>query len=169
MLIERTRATAVEPWAAGERNLWMRLIPHEITGRRIGPHVPLIDKQTVEAGGDEVRHMDLADIQEATKDQLNKTGAWARNSFYAGVVASLVGGCFLGIAIYLTARQRPYSTGGHRPGWRRGLRGSCGTELLVERKGEGPNGRRQRSAPPGEYVRPDDQPADSRDREHDDQ
>ncbi len=36
-LIERTRATGVEPWAPGERNHWMRIIPHGISGRRITP------------------------------------------------------------------------------------------------------------------------------------
>jgi uncharacterized protein len=34
-LIERTKATGVEPWAPGEHGHWLRLIPHKITGRRI--------------------------------------------------------------------------------------------------------------------------------------
>ena len=34
-LLERTRATGVKPWAPGEHGRWMRLIPREITGRRI--------------------------------------------------------------------------------------------------------------------------------------
>jgi nitroimidazol reductase NimA-like FMN-containing flavoprotein (pyridoxamine 5'-phosphate oxidase superfamily) len=36
-LIERTRATGVTPWAPGERHLWIRIEPVEITGRRITP------------------------------------------------------------------------------------------------------------------------------------
>ena len=36
-LIERTKASGVEPWAPGDRGHWMRLIPHAITGRRIVP------------------------------------------------------------------------------------------------------------------------------------
>lgn len=36
-LIERTKATGVQPWAPGERGHWMRLIPHGISGRRIMP------------------------------------------------------------------------------------------------------------------------------------
>jgi len=36
-LIERTKATGVEPWAPGTRGHWMRLIPHAISGRRIVP------------------------------------------------------------------------------------------------------------------------------------
>jgi hypothetical protein len=34
-LIERTRASGVQPWAPGTHGHWMRLIPHGITGRRI--------------------------------------------------------------------------------------------------------------------------------------
>ncbi len=34
-LIERTEASDVHPWAPGERNHWMRIIPHGISGRRI--------------------------------------------------------------------------------------------------------------------------------------
>ena len=36
-LVARTLATAVEPWAPGDRGHWMRLIPHDISGRRIVP------------------------------------------------------------------------------------------------------------------------------------
>lgn len=36
-LIERTRATGVTPWAPGERHLWIRIEPTDITGRRIKP------------------------------------------------------------------------------------------------------------------------------------
>ena len=36
-LIERTKATGVEPWAPGDRGHWIRLIPHAISGRRIVP------------------------------------------------------------------------------------------------------------------------------------
>src|SRR6476660_5612941 len=36
-LIERTRATGVQPWAPGEHGSWLRLIPHHISGRRIVP------------------------------------------------------------------------------------------------------------------------------------
>jgi uncharacterized protein len=36
-LIERTRASGVQPWAPGERGHWMRLIPQDISGRRIVP------------------------------------------------------------------------------------------------------------------------------------
>ncbi|MGH4006699.1 MAG: pyridoxamine 5'-phosphate oxidase family protein [Pseudonocardiaceae bacterium] len=36
-LIERTKASGVEPWAPGDRGRWMRLIPHAISGRRIVP------------------------------------------------------------------------------------------------------------------------------------
>ena len=36
---ERTAAMAagVEPWAGGERELFLRIVPHRITGRRIRP------------------------------------------------------------------------------------------------------------------------------------
>ena len=34
-LVERTQATGVKPWAPGEHGRWMRLIPQEISGRRI--------------------------------------------------------------------------------------------------------------------------------------
>jgi uncharacterized protein len=36
-LIERTKASDVEPWAPGDHGHWIRLIPQEITGRRIIP------------------------------------------------------------------------------------------------------------------------------------
>ena len=36
-LVERTLATGVEPWAPGEKGHWLRLIPHDISGRRIVP------------------------------------------------------------------------------------------------------------------------------------
>lgn len=36
-LIERTKASGVEPWAPGHRGHWMRLIPHSISGRWIVP------------------------------------------------------------------------------------------------------------------------------------
>ena len=36
-LIERTKASGVEPWAPGHRGHWMRLIPHAISGRWIVP------------------------------------------------------------------------------------------------------------------------------------
>ena len=36
-LIERTHAAAVEPWAPGEHGHWVRIIPHNISGRRIVP------------------------------------------------------------------------------------------------------------------------------------
>lgn len=36
-LVERTRATGVEPWAPGDKGHWLRLIPHDVSGRRIVP------------------------------------------------------------------------------------------------------------------------------------
>lgn len=36
-LVARTRATGVEPWAPGDKGHWLRIIPHEISGRRIVP------------------------------------------------------------------------------------------------------------------------------------
>ena len=36
-LVERTRSTGVQPWAPGEHGSWVRIIPHEVTGRRIVP------------------------------------------------------------------------------------------------------------------------------------
>ena len=36
-LVERTLKTGVEPWAPGTKGHWLRLIPHDISGRRIVP------------------------------------------------------------------------------------------------------------------------------------
>ena len=36
-LVTRTHATGVEPWAPGEHGTWLRLITHDISGRRIVP------------------------------------------------------------------------------------------------------------------------------------
>jgi uncharacterized protein len=36
-LIERTTHSEVRPWAPGEHERWMRIIPHSISGRRIVP------------------------------------------------------------------------------------------------------------------------------------
>lgn len=36
-LISRTRATGVAPWAPGERPLWIRITPSDVSGRRITP------------------------------------------------------------------------------------------------------------------------------------
>ncbi len=36
-LVARTHAAGVEPWAPGEKGHWLRIIPHEISGRRIMP------------------------------------------------------------------------------------------------------------------------------------
>jgi nitroimidazol reductase NimA-like FMN-containing flavoprotein (pyridoxamine 5'-phosphate oxidase superfamily) len=36
-LIERTRASGAQPWAPGEYGHWLRIIPQQITGRRIVP------------------------------------------------------------------------------------------------------------------------------------
>jgi nitroimidazol reductase NimA-like FMN-containing flavoprotein (pyridoxamine 5'-phosphate oxidase superfamily) len=36
-LIERTRATGVTPWAPGDRSLWIRIEPADLSGRRIKP------------------------------------------------------------------------------------------------------------------------------------
>ncbi|MBV9920693.1 MAG: pyridoxamine 5'-phosphate oxidase family protein [Pseudonocardia sp.] len=36
-LIERTHAAGAEPWAPGEYGHWLRIIPHDVTGRRIVP------------------------------------------------------------------------------------------------------------------------------------
>jgi nitroimidazol reductase NimA-like FMN-containing flavoprotein (pyridoxamine 5'-phosphate oxidase superfamily) len=36
-LVERTRATGVKPWAPGEHGRWMRVVPQEVSGRRIAP------------------------------------------------------------------------------------------------------------------------------------
>jgi nitroimidazol reductase NimA-like FMN-containing flavoprotein (pyridoxamine 5'-phosphate oxidase superfamily) len=43
-LVERTRQTGVEPWAPGAKDSWIRLITHEISGRRIVPgELPPLD------------------------------------------------------------------------------------------------------------------------------
>jgi nitroimidazol reductase NimA-like FMN-containing flavoprotein (pyridoxamine 5'-phosphate oxidase superfamily) len=43
-MIERTHRTGVEPWAPGVKDSWIRLITHEISGRRIVPHeLPPLD------------------------------------------------------------------------------------------------------------------------------
>ena len=43
-LIASTHATGVEPWAPGEKGSWIRLITHEISGRRIVPgELPPLD------------------------------------------------------------------------------------------------------------------------------
>ncbi|RBY75476.1 pyridoxamine 5'-phosphate oxidase family protein [Geodermatophilus sp. TF02-6] len=44
-LVARTHATGVEPWAPGDTGHWLRLIPHEISGRRIvtGELPPAVD------------------------------------------------------------------------------------------------------------------------------
>lgn len=36
-LVARTHAAGVEPWAPGDKGHWLRIIPHEISGRRIVP------------------------------------------------------------------------------------------------------------------------------------
>ena len=36
-LVERTLASGADPWAPGDRGHWVRVIPHEVTGRRIVP------------------------------------------------------------------------------------------------------------------------------------
>ena len=36
-LVARTHAAGVEPWAPGDKGHWIRIIPHEISGRRIVP------------------------------------------------------------------------------------------------------------------------------------
>lgn len=43
-LVARTVESGVEPWAPGDKSHWIRLIPHEITGRRIVPgELPPLD------------------------------------------------------------------------------------------------------------------------------
>jgi nitroimidazol reductase NimA-like FMN-containing flavoprotein (pyridoxamine 5'-phosphate oxidase superfamily) len=43
-LIERTHRTDVQPWAPGAKDHWIRLITHEISGRRIVPgELPPLD------------------------------------------------------------------------------------------------------------------------------
>ncbi|WP_299037906.1 pyridoxamine 5'-phosphate oxidase family protein [uncultured Pseudokineococcus sp.] len=34
-IVERTRRSGADPWAPGEREHWVRLIPHRVTGRRL--------------------------------------------------------------------------------------------------------------------------------------
>ena len=34
-LADRTRSSGASPWAPGEKNSWLRIIPHGISGRRI--------------------------------------------------------------------------------------------------------------------------------------
>jgi nitroimidazol reductase NimA-like FMN-containing flavoprotein (pyridoxamine 5'-phosphate oxidase superfamily) len=36
-LVARTKASGVEPWAPGEKGHWLRIIVHQISGRRIVP------------------------------------------------------------------------------------------------------------------------------------
>ena len=36
-LVAATRATGLEPWAPGDKGHWLRIVPHEISGRRIVP------------------------------------------------------------------------------------------------------------------------------------
>ena len=36
-LVASTHATGVEPWAPGEHGTWLRLIAHDVSGRRIVP------------------------------------------------------------------------------------------------------------------------------------
>ena len=36
-LVRRTHASDASPWAPGEHGNWLRIIPHEISGRRIVP------------------------------------------------------------------------------------------------------------------------------------
>ncbi len=36
-IVERTKALAPTPWAPGEHDHWMRLIPHGVSGRRLMP------------------------------------------------------------------------------------------------------------------------------------
>jgi uncharacterized protein len=43
-LVARTHDTGVEPWAPGDKSHWIRLIAHEVTGRRIVPgELPPLD------------------------------------------------------------------------------------------------------------------------------
>jgi hypothetical protein len=34
---DAVRATGIESWAPGERELFLRIVPSRITGRRVGP------------------------------------------------------------------------------------------------------------------------------------
>ncbi len=36
-IADRTMAAAPKPWAPGEHEHWMRIIPHSVTGRRLDP------------------------------------------------------------------------------------------------------------------------------------
>jgi uncharacterized protein len=36
-LVARTQAAGVQPWTPGEKGHWVRIITHEISGRRIVP------------------------------------------------------------------------------------------------------------------------------------
>lgn len=43
-IIDRTFESGVEPWAAGDKDHWMRLVVHGVTGRRIVPgELPPLD------------------------------------------------------------------------------------------------------------------------------
>jgi hypothetical protein len=43
-LVASTQATGLEPWAPGDKGHWIRLIAHEVTGRRIVPgELPALD------------------------------------------------------------------------------------------------------------------------------
>ena len=43
-LVAQTQQTGVQPWAPGDKGHWIRLITHEITGRRIVPgELPALD------------------------------------------------------------------------------------------------------------------------------
>jgi hypothetical protein len=39
-LFERVRALAITPWAPGDKEHWVRVLPGEITGRRLVTSVP---------------------------------------------------------------------------------------------------------------------------------
>ena len=38
-IVARTEATGVQPWAPGEHGRWLRIITHDVSGRRIAPGV----------------------------------------------------------------------------------------------------------------------------------
>ena len=44
-LVEQTMSSGVQPWAPGEHEHWVRIIPHTVTGRRIaqGPLLPAFE------------------------------------------------------------------------------------------------------------------------------
>ncbi len=45
-IVARTHAAGVEPWAPGDKGHWLRLIGHEISGRRIVPgELPGLDER----------------------------------------------------------------------------------------------------------------------------